>query len=294
MYLAVELPFGLFIHYFLTLSVAFFRRALPTFASEKPPMTTLQVIALIVSGIFVGFINTLAGGGTIISLSLFMFMGLPVDVANGTNRIAVILQNMTSVTTFRKQKLLDVRKALWLSAPAVAGSVLGAQLSVQIDEATFRKAIAVVMLMMVFFILTKPSRWLKGREDLQKQKVSPLQMLIFFAIGVYGGFVQVGVGYFLLAGIVLGAGYDLVKANAIKVFIVLLYTVFALLVFIWHNKVNWQFGLVHAIGNIIGAFVASRYAAAWGANFVRWFIIVIILISSADLLGIIDIRAMFR
>jgi hypothetical protein len=257
-------------------------------------MSSLEVIALIVSGIFVGFINTLAGGGTIISLSLFMFMGLPADIANGTNRIAVILQNMTSVTTFRQQKLLDTRKALWLSIPTVIGSVIGAQLSVEIDEATFRKAIAVVMLMMIFFIVMKPDKWLKGQKTLQLKKVSPLQMLIFFAIGIYGGFVQVGVGYFLLAGIVLGAGYDLVKANAIKVFVVLLYTIFALAVFVYNDKVNWQFGLIHAIGNIIGAFVASRYAVTWGANFIRWFIIVIIFVTSADLFGIIDIRGMFE
>jgi uncharacterized membrane protein YfcA len=255
-------------------------------------MTTFEVIALIVSGVFVGFINTLAGGGTIISLSLFMFMGLPADIANGTNRIAVILQNVTSVATFRQQKLLDTRKALWLALPTVIGSIIGAQLSVEIDEATFRKAIAVVMLMMVFFILTKPDKWLKGQIKLQEMKVSPLLMMIFFAIGVYGGFVQVGVGYFLLAGIVLGAGYDLVRANAIKVFIVLLYTIFALAIFILNDKVNWQYGLVHSIGNIIGAYVASRYAISWGAGFIRWFIIVIILITSADLFGIIDIRGM--
>ncbi len=257
-------------------------------------MTSLEVIALIVSGVFVGFINTLAGGGTIISLSLFMFMGLPADIANGTNRIAVILQNLTSVSTFRQKKLLDTRKALWLSIPTVIGSLIGAQLSVQIDESTFRKAIAVVMLMMIVFILTDPDKWLKGQLNLQEKKVSIWQMLIFFGIGIYGGFVQVGVGYFLLAGIVLGAGYDLVKANAIKVFIVLMYTIFALLVFIFNDKVNWQFGLIHSIGNIIGAYVASRWAVTWGAGFIRWFIIVIILITSADLFGVIDIRGMFE
>ncbi|GAB1404410.1 MAG: sulfite exporter TauE/SafE family protein [Lentimicrobiaceae bacterium] len=256
-------------------------------------MSTLQIIALIVSGVFVGFINTLAGGGTIISLSLFMFMGLPADVANGTNRIAVILQNLTSVTTFRQQKLLDTRKAWHLAIPTAIGSVVGAWLSVEIDEATFRKAIGLVMIMMVFFILAKPNKWLQGQKHLQLKKISLLQIFIFFAIGIYGGFVQVGVGYFLLAAIVLGAGYDLVKANAIKVFIVLIYTLFALVVFVFNDKVNWQFGLIHAIGNVIGAFVASRYASVWGANFIRWFIIVIILISSADLFGIIDIRGMF-
>jgi uncharacterized membrane protein YfcA len=279
---------------FLLFTFNFLLQASLPLPHQPPSMSSLEVIALIVSGVFVGFINTLAGGGTIISLSLFMFMGLPADIANGTNRIAVILQNLTSVTTFRQKKLLDTRKALWLSIPTVLGSIIGAQLSVQIDEATFRKAIAVVMLMMTFFILIKPDKWLKGSKALQLKKVSPLQMLIFFVIGIYGGFVQVGVGYFLLAGIVLGAGYDLIKANAIKVFVVLLYTIFALAVFIYNDKVNWQFGLIHSIGNIIGAFIASRYAVTWGANFIRWFIILIIFVTSADLFGIIDIRGMFE
>jgi uncharacterized membrane protein YfcA len=256
-------------------------------------MSALEVVALVVSGVFVGFINTLAGGGTIISLSLFMFMGLPADVANGTNRIAVVLQNITSVATFRQKKLLDTRKAIWLSVPTVIGSIIGAQLSIEIDEATFRKAIGVVMLLMIFFIISKPDKWLKGQLKLQEKKVSPLQYIIFFGIGIYGGFVQVGVGYFLLAAIVLGAGYDLVKANAIKVFIVLAYTLFAMVIFIIHDKINWQFGLIHAIGNIIGAYLASRYAVEWGANFIRWFIIVIILIASADLFGVIDLRGLF-
>lgn len=256
-------------------------------------MSALEVVALVVSGVFVGFINTLAGGGTIISLSLFMFMGLPADVANGTNRIAVVLQNITSVATFRQKKLLDTRKALWLSVPTVIGSIIGAQLSIEIDEATFRKAIGVVMLLMIFFIISKPDKWLKGQLKLQEKKVSPLQYIIFFGTGIYGGFVQVGVGYFLLAAIVLGAGYDLVKANAIKVFIVLAYTLFAMVIFIIHDKINWQFGLIHAIGNIIGAYLASRYAVDWGANFIRWFIIVIILIASADLFGVIDLRGLF-
>lgn len=256
-------------------------------------MTTLEVIALIVSGVFVGFINVLAGGGTIISLSLFMFMGIPADVANGTNRIAVILQNLTSTASFKSQKLLDSKKALRLALPTIIGSVVGAQLSVEIDESTFRIALGLVMLMMVYFIIVKPDKWIHGQLALQEKKTSWLQYLIFFFIGIYGGFVQVGVGYFLLAGIVLGAGYDLIKANAIKGFIVLLYTIFALVVFIMNDKVNWQVGLVHSIGNITGAIIASRYAISWGTGFIRWFMIVIIVITSADLLGLINIRALF-
>ena len=253
-------------------------------------MTWLVVLALIVSGVFVGFINTLAGGGTIISLSIFMFLGLPAGIANGTNRVAVILQNMTSVTEFRRKKVLDFKKANKLAIPTMIGAIVGAQIASDINEAVFRKAIGVVLIVMMYFILTKPSQWLKGTEALMEKPVSWIQVVIFFVIGVYGGFVQVGVGYFILAGVVLGAGYDLVKANAIKVWIVLLYTPLALVVFILNDQVRWDYGLIHAIGNIIGAYVASRFAVSWGANFVRWFVIVIIIIFASDLLGIINIK----
>ena len=245
---------------------------------------------MIVSGVFVGFINTLAGGGTIISLSIFMFLGLPAGIANGTNRVAVILQNMTSVTEFRRKKVLDFKKANKLAIPTMVGAIVGAQIASDINEAVFRKAIGVVLIVMMYFILTKPSQWLKGTEALMEKPVSWIQVVIFFVIGVYGGFVQVGVGYFILAGVVLGAGYDLVKANAIKVWIVLLYTPLALVVFILNGQVRWDFGLIHAIGNIIGAYVASRFAVSWGTNFVRWVVIVVIVIFASDLLGIINIK----
>lgn len=253
-------------------------------------MSWYIIAALIISGVFVGFINTLAGGGTIISLSLFMLLGLPANVANGTNRVAVILQNMTSVNEFRRKKVLDFGKANKLAIPTMIGAIIGAQIAADINEQIFRKAVAVVMLVMVYFILTKPSKWLKGTQHLQEKPVSWFQMFIFFMIGIYGGFVQVGVGYFILAGVVLGAGYDLVKANAIKVWIVLLYTPLALIVFILNKQVRWDYGLIHSIGNIIGAYIASRFAVSWGAGFVRWVIIIVILVFSADLLGFINIR----
>ena len=255
-------------------------------------MSWLIVFALIFSGVFVGFINTLAGGGTIISIALLMVLGLPANVANGTNRIAVIFQNMTSAGSFAQQKVLDFRKGSWLALPTIIGSVIGAQLAVDIQEELFRKAMAVIMLVMLFFIIYKPSVWLKGQDKLVLRKVSVWQYIIFFFIGVYGGFIQVGVGYFLLAGIVLGAGYDLVKANAIKVWIVLLYTPFALIVFVLNGQVNWKYGLIHAIGNVTGAYIASKWAVSWGTNFVRWVIVVVILVFSSDLLGLINIKEM--
>ncbi len=253
-------------------------------------MSWFTVFLLIISGLFVGFINTLAGGGTIISIAVLMMLGLPANVANGTNRIAVIFQNITSVQAFGKKDLIPWRKSTLLAIPTVIGSVIGAWIAVDINETFFRKAMAVIMLIMLFFVIVKPSVWLKERKHLTEKPVSWLEVLIFFLIGIYGGFIQIGVGYYLLAGIVLGSGFDLVRANAIKVYIVLLYTLAAIVVFILNKQVHWEYGLIHSLGNIGGAWIASRMAIKRGVGFVRWMIIVIILVFSADLLGIISIK----
>jgi uncharacterized membrane protein YfcA len=257
-------------------------------------MTWFTVALLVGSGVLVGFINTLAGGGTAISIAVLMMLGLPANIANGTNRVAVIFQNITSVKEFGKSQLLPWRKATILAIPTILGSVLGAWIAVDINEVFFRKAMGVIMLIMLIFVIVKPSVWLKERPSLTEKPVSPLEIIIFFLIGIYGGFIQIGVGYYLLAAIVLGSGFDLVRANAIKVWIVLLYTFAAIAVFIFNKQVHWQFGLIHAIGNIIGAWFASRIAIKRGVDFIRWVIIVIILIFSADLLGVISIKHLIQ
>lgn len=255
-------------------------------------MTWIETIALIVSGTLVGFINTLAGGGSVITLSLFLFLGLPVDMANGTNRIAIVMQNLTSVGMFRRQKLLDLRKATWLALPAVVGSVVGAQIAVEVNKTVIERAFAVVLLVMIFFMLVKPSTYLHGDKNQQEKPVNGFQLFIFFLIGIYGGFIQVGVGYFLLAALVMGAGYDLVRGNAVKVWVVLLYSPFALATFILNGEVNWSYGLVHGAGNIIGAYIASQMAVKQGVQFVKWVIIAVIIITSAQLFGLYDFNTL--
>jgi hypothetical protein len=149
------------------------------------------------------------------------------------------------------------------------------------------------MLVMLVFILYKPQKYIFGRAEIIEKPLNWKQFVIFFLIGVYGGFIHMGVGYFLLMGIVVGAGFDLVKANAIKVFIVLLYTPFTLLVFVFNDLVNWKYGLVLAIGNVIGAFVASRLAVSKGVVFVKWVIVCVVILTAADMFGLYDIKALF-
>jgi len=168
--------------------------------------------------------------------------------------------------------------------------LIGAWIAVDINEEVFEKAIAVVMLMMLVFIVYKPQKWIKERTKMVERKVTVWQVILFFFIGVYGGFIHVGVGYFLLAGLVLGAGYELVKANAVKVLIILLYSPFTIFIFFANGQINWAYGLIMAIGNVVGALIASRMAVKKGAKFVRWVIIAVILLTSLHLFDIINLK----
>ena len=253
-------------------------------------MPIAEIILLIVAGVMVGFINTLAGGGSIISLSLLMMLGLPASIANGTNRVAITIQTLTATTSFRQQKVLDLKKAIHMAIPATFGSILGAWFAVDINEEVFEKAIGVVMLIMLIFIFYNPKKYIYGRENIIEKPVTWRTYVIFFAIGLYGGFLHMGVGYFLLTAIVIGAGYDLVKANAIKVFVVFAYVPFSLLVFIIYDQVDWLYGLVLAIGNVAGALIASRLAVSKGVDFVKWVIVVVILLTSGQMFGLYDLR----
>ena len=249
-----------------------------------------EVIALIVAGLLVGFINTLAGGGSIVSLSLLMLLGLPAPVANGTNRIAIALQTLAGTASFKKQKVLPVKKALLLAIPTTLGSLAGAWVAVDINEEILEKAIGVIMLVMLVFILTNPQKLIYGRADIVEKPLNWKIYVIFFFIGLYAGFIHMGVGYFFLAGIVLGAGFDLVKANAIKVFIILIYTPFTILVFLFNNQINWKYGLVLAIGSVTGALISSRMAVKKGVIFVKWVIVVVILFTAGYMFGLYDVK----
>jgi uncharacterized membrane protein YfcA len=243
------------------------------------------------AGFLAGIINTLAGSGSLITLPVLILMGLPANVANGTNRVGVLLQNIVGGTSFHRSGVLDLRGALYLSVAAVLGSVAGAQIAVNLDEEMLRRTIGVVMVLMLFVIVLRPQRWLKGTLQFLEGRPTWKQLGTMFVIGIYGGFIQAGVGIFLLAALVLFIGYDLVRANAVKVIIILVFTVSALLVFARNGQVNWGIGLLVAAGQMLGAWVAARMAVEKGANWVRQLLIVIVALSASYLLGLFDLLA---
>lgn len=244
------------------------------------------ILAVIGVGFVAGFINTVAGSGSLLTLPLLMFLGLPANVANGTNRIAILLQNAVGIATFRQQKIYTLREGFRLGIPAVVGSIIGARIAVNLNDAIMSRTIGALLVVMFFLVLLKPERWMKSKEHTPVSYW--IQVVIFFLTGLYGGFIQAGVGFFLLAGLVLGSGYELVKANAIKVLINFLFTPFALVIFIVHKQVDYKLALILAAGNMLGAFIAARMAIRRGAGFVRYFLVIALCLASLKLLGVID------
>ncbi|HKK59360.1 MAG TPA: sulfite exporter TauE/SafE family protein [Salinivirga sp.] len=251
-------------------------------------MELLDYVLIAGVGLVAGFVNVLAASGSMLVLPMLIFLGLPASVANATNRVAIILQNVVAVRNFTQQKLISFRLTWPIALSATVGALLGAFVAVEINEKYLEYTIASLLVLMFFLLIFKPSAWIKGKAPEAKGLHMRWQIFIFFFIGLYGGFIQAGVGLFLLAGLVLGVGHELVKANAAKVFIVLIYTPLALAVFIWNDLVNWEAGLVLAAGNMTGAFFASRYAQKIGAGFIRYLLMIVLIASALKMYGVID------
>lgn len=243
---------------------------------------------ILVAGFAAGIINTIAGSGSLITLPLLIFLGLPAGVANGTNRVGILLQNVVGTATYQHKGVLDSRGAIWLSLSAILGAMIGAQIAVDLDEELLRRSIGIVMVLMLFVVLLRPERWLNGVFEVLEGLPSWQAHLSMFFIGIYGGFIQAGVGAFLLGVLVLVVGYDLVRANAVKVLIVMIFTIFALAVFVRNGQVDWGIGLVLASGNMLGAWMAARMAVDKGAAWVRKILIGTIAVSAIYMLGIVD------
>jgi uncharacterized membrane protein YfcA len=250
-------------------------------------LTWVSILILICSGIIVGFINTLAGGGTVVSMSVFLFLGLPPLVANGTNRVAIVFQNITAVAYFQKNKLIDWHKILHFAIPVILGSLTGAAIAGLISNKLFLYIFAGVVVLFGVTMIFNPDRFIHERTDLVNRKISVWQYLIYFLIGIYGGFVHVGIGYFFLAVLVLMNGYDLLKANVLKNVLVLCYVPFSVIIFALQGNICWSFGLIHAVGNIIGAWLAAHLAIKKGAPFIRYIVLVLIIIVILQIFGVI-------
>jgi len=243
-------------------------------------VTVQEVLLLLSGGLAAGFINTLAGGGSAITVPIMTEI-VGISVANGTNRIAILLANASALTRFQRGDVVPWRRLSRLIAPTVVGAAAGAWVATQTSGDLFKKIFAVVLVLVAGSVLARPSRWVEGHE---RDIGEPWRSLLFLGVGFYGGFVQAGVGFLVLGALVLGSGMDLVGGNAAKVALILCYTPVALVLFASASQVDLRVGLVLSVGQMSGAWIAARLAILKGAGWIRWVLVVVAVAAAIRLL----------
>ncbi|MEX0962621.1 MAG: sulfite exporter TauE/SafE family protein [Pseudohongiellaceae bacterium] len=236
-------------------------------------VTLSSVLLLAITGFIAGGINTVAGGGSNLTLPVLMILGLPADVANGTNRIAVTMQCLVGLAGFDKHHTLDRPALLPILIPTTVGGGCGAIGAALIPNLFLKPILLGTILLMALIILIKPQVIAPppGTPNLNP-KESRGAWWGLFAAGVYGGFVQAGVGFILLAALAGGLRYDLLRANALKTACALAFTSVALVVFILFDQVWWIPGLILAAGSMTGAHLAVKIAVRASAQSIKWFL----------------------
>lgn len=240
-------------------------------------MELYQYLLIVVVGFIAGFVNTVAGGGSLLTLPVLIFMGLPPSVANATNRVAIMGQNIFSVAGFRSKGVSAFPYAWWLALSSLIGGAIGAWFAVEISGELFNRILAIIMIMVVLSIIFDSVVKKKSGGEKLGTKHQLWGTFVFFFIGIYGGFIQAGVGFLTIAALTHINGFSLVKANFVKVFVALIYTFSALAIFIYEDKIDWLLGLVLAVGNGLGGWIASRWSAEKGDKAIRIFLVVTVI-----------------
>ncbi|MEW6697470.1 MAG: sulfite exporter TauE/SafE family protein [Bacillota bacterium] len=252
-------------------------------------MTPLEFLIIFVAGIAAGFVNVVGGGGSLIAMPALIFLGLPSAVANGTSRVALIVQSLVAIGYFKKKGYFYPKLSILLGIPAVIGSIIGAKFAISLSDEMFNRVLAVVMLTVLVLIIWRPEKKFIPSEEVVENLSKPrliMASIIFFGIGFYGGFIQAGVGFIIIAGLAMVTGMSLVKINSIKVSVSLIFIFASLLVFVVNDKVDWVLGFVMALGNAIGAYWGSVFSVSKGDKWIRIFLIVTVLIMAAKLLEV--------
>lgn len=232
-------------------------------------LTWWELALLAAAGTVSGYLNVLAGGGSLLTLPVMVFLGMPGPVANGTNRIGILAQNIVAVATFARRGFREFRLSATLSLCALPGAIAGAWFGTTLDGVWFNRVLALVMLLVMLVMATdrKPI----GRES---RAVSQRRLfwghLSMVGLGFYGGFIQIGIGLLLMPVLHRVMGMDLVRVNAHKVFIVGCYTVVALAVFAARVEILWIAGLALAAGNMLGGWLGAHFTVTRGEKLIRW------------------------
>jgi uncharacterized membrane protein YfcA len=242
---------------------------------------------LALGGAGAGLINAIAGGGSALTFPLLLFAGLDAQVANGTNRLGILVQSVAAVGAFHKQKVRPWTLALSATWPALAGALLGALLATIVPALALERLFGVIFLGLAAMMVVRPSAVVpEPKPGIPPHPPSVRGKLVIFAVGVYGGLFQAGVGIPLLLVVVHTLNSDLVNGNAIKLFLVMAYTTLALAIFAWQGQIDWHRGTTLALGGIAGSFIGARLTVKGGAKLVKRVVLVALVVAAARTLGL--------
>lgn len=249
-------------------------------------MDATQLSILVAGGFAAGVINTLAGGGSLITVGLLVFLGMPGTLANGTNRVGVFAQSGISAWRFRAEGVSGFRDAVPILIPVLAGSLVGAYGISRVTPEIFERLFGVVMLALLVPMLRPRRRAASTDAGAGPAPWPPsVRFLVFFAIGLYGGALQAGVGIFLIFAM-SRAGLDLVKANSVKVVVIAALTAVAVPVFIWSGQVAWTEALALTLGFAAGGAVGVRLAVAGGERVIKPVLVAAVVALAGRMLGL--------
>lgn len=222
----------------------------------------MTALLLAAAGFVAGVLNVLAGGGSFLTLPVLIFAGLPAGVANGTNRVGILAQNVAAVWSFGRDGLVERRWLVWTALPATVGAAAGTGLALRVGDELFQRILALLMIAISLLSLWR-------REPDPEAAPRPLVLVLaFFFVGIYGGFVQAGVGFLVLAA-TSSQGFDLVRGNALKVATILCFTLLSLSIFAVSGKVSWVEGGALATGTVFGGWVGARLTVLKGHRWLR-------------------------
>ena len=238
---------------------------------------------LVLVGCIVGIINTMAGGGSLITLPILIFLGLPSNVANGTNRIGLIMTAFSANMGFKSKGVSTYPFNVYIGLFALIGSLIGAYIAVDINDKIFNRTLSVIMIIVIILILFSP-KILKG--DLNERlsgKNLIVSCFVFFFIGIYGGFVNAGIGFIIMLFLNLYNKMNLVRVNATKSVVILIYSIGAFLTFLFNDLVNFGYGFALGFGTLFGAWWSSRYSVIMGEGIIKIFLLISIFLLSVKL-----------
>ncbi len=235
-------------------------------------------------GAVAGFINVNAGGGSTLTLPTLIFLGLDGALANGTNRVGILIQNIVALLKLKKENYSQAKLSLKLALVTLPGVLIGAVAAVKISNETFKLVLGFVLIGVIISMLV-PHKDIQTDNDPNKKVTFPAYLALF-GIGFYGGFIQAGVGFLIMATLYYLMRFSLIYVNMHKLFIIATYTIPAILIFAFTGNVNWIYGIVLAAGNSLGGYWGIRFAIKKGERFIKGILIVAVLIMALKLLKI--------